>query len=120
MIPTSQLMPLQDTFDICWMLPVEIWRKLLLPITGGSETSRRKAWITCRRKLAITSKSHGRNAPRGAGMAVDRAMPGQSGATYQFYGTKITTQAQNVEQLTSDIKKHGDNRVMLLAGYSGQ
>ena len=41
----------------------------------------------------------------GAGMAVDRAMPGQSGATYQFYGTKITTQAQNVEQLTSDIKK---------------
>lgn len=56
----------------------------------------------------------------GAGMAVDRAMPGQSGSTYQFYGTKITTQAQNVEQLTSDIKKHGDNRVMLLAGYSGQ
>ncbi len=56
----------------------------------------------------------------GAGMAVDRAMPGRSGATYQFYGTKITTQAQNVEQLTSDIKKHGDNRVMLLAGYSGQ
>ncbi|SVM78088.1 lytic transglycosylase domain-containing protein [Klebsiella pneumoniae] len=56
----------------------------------------------------------------GAGMAVDRAMPGQTGATYQFYGTKITTQAQNVEQLTSDIKKHGDNRVMLLAGYSGQ
>lgn len=56
----------------------------------------------------------------GAGMAVDRAMPVQSGATYQFYGTKITTQAQNVEQLTSDIKKHGDNRVMLLAGYSGQ
>ncbi|HBV2088294.1 TPA: lytic transglycosylase domain-containing protein [Klebsiella quasipneumoniae] len=56
----------------------------------------------------------------GAGMAVDRSMPGQSGATYQFYGTKITTQAQNVEQLTSDIKKHGDNRVMLLAGYSGQ
>lgn len=56
----------------------------------------------------------------GAGMAVDRAMSGQSGATYQFYGTKITTQAQNVEQLTSDIKKHGDNRVMLLAGYSGQ
>ncbi|HCI9781222.1 TPA: lytic transglycosylase domain-containing protein [Klebsiella pneumoniae] len=56
----------------------------------------------------------------GAGMAVDRAMPGQSGATYQFYGTKITTQAQNVEKLTSDIKKHGDNRVMLLAGYSGQ
>ncbi|EPO5433743.1 transglycosylase SLT domain-containing protein [Klebsiella pneumoniae] len=56
----------------------------------------------------------------GAGMAVDRAMPGQSGATYQFYGTKITTQAQNVEQLTSDIKKHADNRVMLLAGYSGQ
>lgn len=56
----------------------------------------------------------------GAGMAIDRAMPGQSGATYQFYGTKITTQAQNVEQLTSDIKKHGDNRVMLLAGYSGQ
>lgn len=56
----------------------------------------------------------------GAGMAVDRAMPGQSGATYQFYGTNITTQAQNVEQLTSDIKKHGDNRVMLLAGYSGQ
>lgn len=56
----------------------------------------------------------------GAGMAVDRAMPGQSSATYQFYGTKITTQAQNVEQLTSDIKKHGDNRVMLLAGYSGQ
>ncbi|WP_171996864.1 lytic transglycosylase domain-containing protein [Klebsiella pneumoniae] len=56
----------------------------------------------------------------GAGMAVDRAMPGQSGATYQFYGTKITTQAQNVEQLTSDIKKHGDNRVMFLAGYSGQ
>ncbi|HBV8527008.1 TPA: lytic transglycosylase domain-containing protein [Klebsiella pneumoniae] len=56
----------------------------------------------------------------GAGMAVDRAMPGKSGATYQFYGTKITTQAQNVEQLTSDIKKHGDNRVMLLAGYSGQ
>lgn len=56
----------------------------------------------------------------GAGMAVDRAMPGQSGATYQFYGTKITTQAQNVKQLTSDIKKHGDNRVMLLAGYSGQ
>lgn len=56
----------------------------------------------------------------GAGMAVDRAIPGQSGATYQFYGTKITTQAQNVEQLTSDIKKHGDNRVMLLAGYSGQ
>ncbi|HBT2135085.1 TPA: transglycosylase SLT domain-containing protein [Klebsiella pneumoniae] len=56
----------------------------------------------------------------GAGMAVDRAMPGQSGATYQFYGTKITTQAQNVEQLTSDIKKHGDNRVMLMAGYSGQ
>ncbi|MDS7860893.1 lytic transglycosylase domain-containing protein [Klebsiella michiganensis] len=56
----------------------------------------------------------------GAGMAVDREMPGQSGATYQFYGTKITTQAQNVEQLTSDIKKHGDNRVMLLAVYSGQ
>ncbi|EPE8719309.1 lytic transglycosylase domain-containing protein [Klebsiella variicola] len=56
----------------------------------------------------------------GAGMAVDRAMPGQSGATYQFYGTKITTQAQNVEQLTSDIKKHGENRVMLMAGYSGQ
>ncbi|HCM3233160.1 TPA: lytic transglycosylase domain-containing protein [Klebsiella pneumoniae] len=56
----------------------------------------------------------------GAGMAVDRSMPGQSGATYQFYGTKITTQAQNVEQLTSDIKKHGDNRVMLMAGYSGQ
>lgn len=56
----------------------------------------------------------------GAGMAVDREMPGQSGATYQFYGTKITTQAQNVEQLTSDIKKHGDNRVMLMAGYSGQ
>ncbi|HBR5866824.1 TPA: lytic transglycosylase domain-containing protein [Klebsiella pneumoniae] len=56
----------------------------------------------------------------GAGMAVDRSMPGQSGATYQFYGTKINTQAQNVEQLTSDIKKHGDNRVMLLAGYSGQ
>lgn len=56
----------------------------------------------------------------GAGMAVDRSMPGQSGATYQFYGTKITAQAQNVEQLTSDIKKHGDNRVMLLAGYSGQ
>ncbi|HEJ8262293.1 TPA: lytic transglycosylase domain-containing protein [Klebsiella oxytoca] len=56
----------------------------------------------------------------GAGMAVDRAMPGQSGATYQFYGTKITTQAQNVQQLTSDIKKHGDNRVMLMAGYSGQ
>lgn len=56
----------------------------------------------------------------GAGMAVDRAMPGKSGVTYQFYGTKITTQAQNVEQLTSDIKKHGDNRVMLLAGYSGQ
>ncbi|SAX25645.1 lytic transglycosylase domain-containing protein [Klebsiella quasipneumoniae] len=56
----------------------------------------------------------------GAGMAVDRAMPGQSGATYQFYGTKITTHAQNVEQLTSDIKKHGDNRVMLMAGYSGQ
>lgn len=56
----------------------------------------------------------------GAGMAVDRAMPGQSGAIYQFYGTKITTQAQNVEQLTGDIKKHGDNRVMLLAGYSGQ
>jgi soluble lytic murein transglycosylase-like protein len=29
--------------------------KPLLPTTGGSETSRRKAWITCRRKLAITS-----------------------------------------------------------------
>ncbi|HFZ0442069.1 TPA: lytic transglycosylase domain-containing protein [Raoultella ornithinolytica] len=56
----------------------------------------------------------------GAGMAVDRAMPGQAGGIYNFYGTKITTQAQNVEQLTSDIKKHGDNRVMLLAGYSGQ
>ncbi|ELN2736624.1 lytic transglycosylase domain-containing protein [Pluralibacter gergoviae] len=56
----------------------------------------------------------------GAGMAVDRAMPGQAGGVYNFYGTKITTQAQNVQQLTSDIKKHGDNRVMLLAGYSGQ
>ncbi|MDE9059146.1 lytic transglycosylase domain-containing protein [Klebsiella pneumoniae] len=56
----------------------------------------------------------------GAGMAVDRAMPGQAGGVYNFYGTKITTQAKNVEQLTSDIKKHGDNRVMLLAGYSGQ
>lgn len=56
----------------------------------------------------------------GAGMAVDRAMPGQAGSVYNFYGTKITTQAQNVEQLTSDIKKHGDNRVMLMAGYSGQ
>lgn len=56
----------------------------------------------------------------GAGMAVDRAMPGQAGGVYNFYGTKITTQAQNVEQLTSDIKKHGDNRVLLLAGYSGQ
>lgn len=56
----------------------------------------------------------------GAGMAVDRAMPGQAGGVYNFYGTKITTQAQNVEQLTSDIKKHADNRVMLLAGYSGQ
>ncbi|MDH0310969.1 lytic transglycosylase domain-containing protein [Klebsiella pasteurii] len=56
----------------------------------------------------------------GAGMAVDRAIPGQAGGVYNFYGTKITTQAQNVEQLTSDIKKHGDNRVMLLAGYSGQ
>lgn len=56
----------------------------------------------------------------GAGMAVDRAMPGQAGGVYNFYGTKITTQAQNVEQLTSDIKKHGDNRVMLMAGYSGQ
>ncbi|HCU0918549.1 TPA: lytic transglycosylase domain-containing protein [Klebsiella pneumoniae] len=56
----------------------------------------------------------------GAGMAVDRSMPGQAGGVYNFYGTKITTQAQNVEQLTSDIKKHGDNRVMLLAGYSGQ
>lgn len=56
----------------------------------------------------------------GAGMAVDRAMPGQAGGVYNFYGTKITTQAQNVEQLTSDIKKHGDNRIMLLAGYSGQ
>lgn len=29
--------------------------KLLPPITGGSETSRRKAWTTYRRKLAITS-----------------------------------------------------------------
>ncbi len=56
----------------------------------------------------------------GAGMAVDRAMPGQAGGVYNFYGTKITTQAQNVEHLTSDIKKHGDNRVMLMAGYSGQ
>ncbi|WP_213223000.1 lytic transglycosylase domain-containing protein [Klebsiella grimontii] len=56
----------------------------------------------------------------GAGMAVDRAMPGQAGGVYNFYDTKITTQAQNVEQLTSDIKKHGDNRVMLMAGYSGQ
>lgn len=56
----------------------------------------------------------------GAGMAVDRAMPGQAGGVYNFYGTKITTQAQNVEQLTSDIKKHGDNRIMLMAGYSGQ
>ena len=56
----------------------------------------------------------------GAGMAVDREMPGQAGGVYNFYGTKITTQAQNVQQLTSDIKKHGDNRVMLLAGYSGQ
>ena len=56
----------------------------------------------------------------GAGMAVDRSMPGQAGGVYNFYGTKITTQAQNVEQLTSDIKKHGDNRVMLMAGYSGQ
>ncbi len=56
----------------------------------------------------------------GAGMAVDRAMPSQAGGVYNFYGTKITTQAQNVEQLTSDIKKHGDNRVMLMAGYSGQ
>ncbi len=56
----------------------------------------------------------------GAGMAVDRAMPGQAGGVYNFYGTKITTQAQNVQQLTSDIKKHGDNRVMLMAGYSGQ
>lgn len=56
----------------------------------------------------------------GAGMSVDRSMPGQAGGVYNFYGTKITTQAQNVEQLTSDIKKHGDNRVMLLAGYSGQ
>lgn len=56
----------------------------------------------------------------GAGMAVDRAMPGQAGGVYNFYGTKITTQAQNVEKLTSDIKKHGDNRVMLMAGYSGQ
>ncbi|HBV9289402.1 TPA: lytic transglycosylase domain-containing protein [Klebsiella aerogenes] len=56
----------------------------------------------------------------GASMAVDRAMPGQAGGVYNFYGTKITTQAQNVEQLTSDIKKHGDNRVMLMAGYSGQ
>ncbi|MER3559953.1 lytic transglycosylase domain-containing protein [Klebsiella pneumoniae] len=56
----------------------------------------------------------------GAGMAVDRAMPGQAGGVYNFYGTKITTQAQNVGQLTSDIKKHGDNRVMLMAGYSGQ
>ncbi|NEW24548.1 lytic transglycosylase domain-containing protein [Klebsiella pneumoniae] len=56
----------------------------------------------------------------GAGMAVDRAMPGQAGGVYNFYGTKITTQAQNVEQLTSGIKKHGDNRVMLMAGYSGQ
>lgn len=56
----------------------------------------------------------------GAGMAVDRAMPGQAGGVYNFYGTKVTTQAQNVEQLTSDIKKHGDNRVMLMAGYSGQ
>ncbi|MBQ0604724.1 lytic transglycosylase domain-containing protein, partial [Klebsiella oxytoca] len=56
----------------------------------------------------------------GAGMAVYRAMPGQAGGVYNFYGTKITTQAQNVQQLTSDIKKHGDNRVMLMAGYSGQ
>ena len=56
----------------------------------------------------------------GAGMAVDRAMPGQAGGVYNFYGTKITTQAQNVQQLTSDIKEHGDNRVMLMAGYSGQ
>lgn len=56
----------------------------------------------------------------GAGMAVDRVMPGQAGGVYNFYGTKITTQAQNVQQLTSDIKKHGDNRVMLMAGYSGQ
>ncbi|EMA2606588.1 lytic transglycosylase domain-containing protein [Klebsiella pneumoniae] len=56
----------------------------------------------------------------GAGMAVDRAMPGQAGGVYNFYGTKITTQAQNVQQLTSDIKKHGDNRIMLMAGYSGQ
>ncbi|HDU2942495.1 TPA: lytic transglycosylase domain-containing protein, partial [Klebsiella pneumoniae] len=32
----------------------------------------------------------------GAGMAVDRAMPGQAGGVYNFYGTKITTQAQNV------------------------
>jgi len=119
MTPTSQLMSLQDTCAICWMLLVAIWKKLLPPITGVSETSRRKAWITCRRKLAITSlKSWPECAP--ARMAVDRSMPGQSGATYQFYGTKITTQAQNVEQLTSDIKKHGDNRVMLLAGYSGQ
>ncbi|HDU1634147.1 TPA: lytic transglycosylase domain-containing protein [Klebsiella pneumoniae] len=55
----------------------------------------------------------------GAGMAVDRVML-MAGGVYNFYGTKITTQAQNVEQLTSDIKKHGDNRVMLMAGYSGQ
>jgi hypothetical protein len=93
--------------------------KTLAPITGGSETSRRKAWITCRRKLAITSQSHGRNASRRRYGRRPRDA-GQAGGVYNFYGTKITTQAQNVEQLTSDIKKHGDNRVMLLAGYSGQ
>ncbi|TCW09231.1 transglycosylase-like protein with SLT domain [Raoultella sp. BIGb0138] len=92
----------------------------LMAYNGGIGTLRKKG----KEGMPLESRQY---APKvmagmrpGAGMAVDRAMPGQSGATYQFYGTKITTQAQNVEQLTSDIKKHGDNRVMLMAGYSGQ
>lgn len=40
----------------------------------------------------------------GAGMAVDRAMPGQSGATYQFYGTKSPPRPRTWNSLPATSK----------------
>jgi soluble lytic murein transglycosylase-like protein len=117
--PTSQLMPLQDTCAICWMLLADL-EKTLASYNWGLGNVQKKGMDNLPSETRNYVPKVMAGMRPGAGMAVDRAMPGQAGGVYNFYGTKITTQAQNVEQLTSDIKKHGDNRVMLMAGYSGQ
>jgi hypothetical protein len=101
--PTSQLMPLQDTCAICWMLLAAIW-KTLASYNWGLGNVQKKGMDNLPSETRNYVPKVMAGMRPGAGMAVDRAMPGRLAAFISFMAPKSPPRPRTWNSLPATSK----------------